>query len=126
MALISCPECGNKVSDKSKTCVHCGSPLQAPESKLIVHGLNERFLIGGTMRLYLDDVFVGEVAKFDRFETEITKDCTLRVECGVNTSKPSCQIKAGEVTKIQIIFRRGTTGGFYLQKVDTVVNGPIR
>ena len=126
MALIACPECGNQVSDKSKNCVHCGAPIQAPESKLIVHGLNERFLIGGTMRLYIDGVYVGEVKKFDRFEMPVTKDCTLSVECGVNASKPSCEIKAGEVTKIQILFRKGTTGGFYLQKVDTVINGPIR
>lgn len=28
MALITCPECGNKVSDKSKMCVHCGYPLE--------------------------------------------------------------------------------------------------
>lgn len=27
MALISCPECGKKVSDTSKTCVHCGFDL---------------------------------------------------------------------------------------------------
>ena len=28
MALIICPECGNKVSDKAKVCVHCGYPLE--------------------------------------------------------------------------------------------------
>ncbi len=27
MALIYCPECGTQVSDKAKTCIHCGSPL---------------------------------------------------------------------------------------------------
>ena len=27
MALIKCPECGKEISDKSKTCVHCGFPL---------------------------------------------------------------------------------------------------
>ena len=28
MALIACPECGGKVSDKAKACVHCGYPLE--------------------------------------------------------------------------------------------------
>lgn len=28
MALIECPECGGKVSDKAPTCIHCGYPLQ--------------------------------------------------------------------------------------------------
>ena len=27
MALITCPECGKEISDKSKQCVHCGYPL---------------------------------------------------------------------------------------------------
>lgn len=27
MALISCPECGKEVSDKARTCIHCGYPL---------------------------------------------------------------------------------------------------
>jgi len=28
MALITCPECGKDISDKSKQCIHCGYPLQ--------------------------------------------------------------------------------------------------
>lgn len=27
MALIDCPECTNKISDKSSACIHCGYPL---------------------------------------------------------------------------------------------------
>lgn len=33
MALIDCPECKDKVSDKAKTCVHCGYPLNPDEIK---------------------------------------------------------------------------------------------
>lgn len=28
MALIKCPECGKEISDKAKTCIFCGCPLQ--------------------------------------------------------------------------------------------------
>lgn len=28
MALIICPECGQKISNKSKQCIHCGYPLE--------------------------------------------------------------------------------------------------
>ncbi len=28
MALITCPECGGKVSDKAEACIHCGFPLK--------------------------------------------------------------------------------------------------
>lgn len=27
MALIKCPECGKKVSDKANECIHCGYPI---------------------------------------------------------------------------------------------------
>lgn len=27
MALIICPECGGKVSDKANACIHCGYPI---------------------------------------------------------------------------------------------------
>ena len=32
MAMIKCPECGNMVSDKAPTCIHCGTPLQINKS----------------------------------------------------------------------------------------------
>ena len=125
MAMIKCPECGKEVSDKAASCPSCGTPIKAPESKLIVYGLQQKFLIGGTMSLFLDDVHVGDVKKFERAEFPITKDCVLTAKCGVNLSKGVCNIKAGEVTKVQIIFRRGSTGGFYMQKVDAVTNGIV-
>ena len=28
MALIKCPECGGKISDKSDHCIHCGYPMR--------------------------------------------------------------------------------------------------
>lgn len=28
MALINCPECGKKISDKADACIHCGYPIQ--------------------------------------------------------------------------------------------------
>jgi len=35
MALIECPECGGKVSDKALACIHCGYPLQEPKEKQV-------------------------------------------------------------------------------------------
>lgn len=34
MALISCPNCGNQISDKAKKCVHCG--FEFPEEKTAI------------------------------------------------------------------------------------------
>ena len=33
MALIKCPECGKEISDKSKSCIHCGYPLDNLEKE---------------------------------------------------------------------------------------------
>jgi RNA polymerase subunit RPABC4/transcription elongation factor Spt4 len=32
MALISCPECAQQLSDRAPTCPHCGCPIAAPVS----------------------------------------------------------------------------------------------
>ena len=34
MAMITCPNCGEQISDKAKSCVHCGASLQ-PEEKMV-------------------------------------------------------------------------------------------
>ena len=37
MALIECPECGGKVSDKALACIHCGYPLKKEKIKYCLH-----------------------------------------------------------------------------------------
>lgn len=32
MALIKCPECGKEISDRAVSCIHCGCPLQQPQT----------------------------------------------------------------------------------------------
>ena len=32
MALINCPDCGEKMSDRAKECIHCGCPVK-PDGK---------------------------------------------------------------------------------------------
>lgn len=34
MALLNCPECGKEISDKSKTCIHCGYPLKGEAAEV--------------------------------------------------------------------------------------------
>ena len=35
MALIECPECGGKISDKAPVCIHCGFPLKESKEEYI-------------------------------------------------------------------------------------------
>ena len=36
MALIHCPECNKEISDKAKTCPHCGCPVEETNAKVPV------------------------------------------------------------------------------------------
>lgn len=40
MALIKCSECGKEVSDKAKTCVHCGNPIEQEENEKVINNQN--------------------------------------------------------------------------------------
>lgn len=33
MALIKCSECGKEISEKAKTCIHCGNPIYKEKTK---------------------------------------------------------------------------------------------
>lgn len=35
MSLIVCPDCGTSVSDKAKTCLKCGRPLQPKDNAML-------------------------------------------------------------------------------------------
>lgn len=35
MAMIKCQECGNEISDKAKTCIHCGYPISLETRKKV-------------------------------------------------------------------------------------------
>ena len=52
MALIKCPECGKKISDKSAVCVHCGYPVKEHLAKFEADdnmtGLSEKESGGNT------------------------------------------------------------------------------
>ena len=41
MAMTTCPNCGEQISDKAKKCVHCGAVL-IPEEKEILSRLRGR------------------------------------------------------------------------------------
>lgn len=128
MALIKCPECGNEVSDKATNCIRCGYPIQPqvlqtvqlvkePErSVAIVYGLQQTFMIGGTMKLYIDGEYVASVKKGDSVEIPVNRDCTLTAKCGINLCKGKKELKVGRTAKIQIVYDR-LLGTFMMQDI---------
>lgn len=93
------------------------------ESKIMVYGITQ-FVIGGTVKVYWNNNFVGKLPKGGLIEIPIKEDGVLSISCGINPVKGKTFIKAGKTTKVQIIYNR-LTGGFIPQIVDTVVNGKI-
>jgi cell division protein FtsL len=43
MALITCPECRNEISDIANICVHCGFPISKVEPIILTPSINEEF-----------------------------------------------------------------------------------
>lgn len=67
MSLIKCPECGKEVSDKSKTCVHCGYPLarnnttQNKKGEPVVRSINKHLsllLVGLAIIVFVIVIFI--------------------------------------------------------------------
>ncbi|MBQ6467442.1 MAG: zinc ribbon domain-containing protein [Clostridia bacterium] len=90
-----CPGCGAKAGDKSQS-----------ESKVIVYGITQKFLIGGTLKIYADGVLLGEVKKNEKAEFPIARDCVITAKCGVNPVKEKTKVKGGIITVIKYEYDR--------------------
>ena len=121
MALIKCEECGKEVSEKAVSCPNCGNPIAKEESKVIIYGLSQNMLIGGTLKIYANGEFIGEVKKGQNLEFPIEEDTVITAKCGINPSKGKIEVKPGKTTKIIYQYNR-LTGSFIPTVVDTVTN----
>lgn len=50
MALVRCPECGREVSDRARSCIHCGFPMNEPITQKTYEDIrpNNICIINGT------------------------------------------------------------------------------
>lgn len=115
MALIKCPECGTEVSEAAAACVKCGHPIATAKSELIIRGIAQRFLIGGTVTALIDGKAVAKVRKREIVTLPITHTCLLTIRCGINTEKAERVVQAGRTTKLQVVYDR-LEGTFYLEE----------
>lgn len=89
MALLICPECGGKVSDKAKVCIHCGYPLDCntqnsnefiqPSNKLFgVKGKKYGWIMGKPRQfinhIQVNNRIITGTKDIDIFATGITED----------------------------------------------------
>lgn len=116
MALIKCSECGKEISDKAEVCVNCGNPInQKKESKVMVYGYTESYLLNPPVKIFIGENQVGTVKKGGLFENDIETDIELTFKC--NMRKAKVEVKAGRVTKIKLSWNR-LTGQLVPQIVD--------
>ena len=127
--MINCPECGQPVSDKAEKCIHCGFPFRtetmqeetlarAEKSVAIIYGLQQTFLIGGTIKLYVDGAYITSVKKGESVEIPVNRNCTLTAKCGLNPLKGKKELRVGKTTKIQIVYDR-LLGTFMMQDIHS-------
>lgn len=115
------------MSNRACACVKCGCPLggDADEGSgtVIVYGLSQMNLIGGSLKIYANGVHAGTVKKHGVLEFSIRENSIITAKCGINPSKGVIEVKVGRTTKIKYDYNR-ITGCLVPQIVDEVVNRP--
>jgi len=67
-------------------------------------GIQQTFLIGGKVKVLLDDVHVAGADKRQKVVIPSEKDCNLTIKCGINLVKGKRLIRAGQARfKLSII-----------------------
>ncbi len=119
MALIRCPECGKEVSDKAAACIGCGCPIapRSVESKIVVYGYTQHFLINPSVTVYVDGVEYCSVAKGGYVEIPI--DRTSEVSFKLNMSKAKIIAQCGQITKVKLLWNR-LTGQLVPQIIEVI------
>lgn len=117
MALIKCPECGNEVSDKAETCIHCGCPIKVNRStrgKIIVQAENVFLGIGGCFLLYdKEKNLIAKIKRGETYEMEINVDTTLYIKTRsfLSTFKP-LESYAGQINRFSVSILAGIESAF--------------
>ena len=63
MALIRCSECSKDVSDKAEACPHCGNPIVAAQTLVVVEGYPKLFIGASHVDVYWNGEHIGQVAR---------------------------------------------------------------
>lgn len=87
------------------------------DSKVVIKGISQKGLLGGTLKISANGTVVAEVAKNAVIEIPITSDTAITARCGVNKCNESVLAKAGEVTEIEYTYDKSAA------QIVPIVNG---
>jgi len=123
MALITCPDCQNEVSDKAPACVHCGNPLtQNVQGVAIFKSTREFMGIGGYYKIYENGLELAKLKEGELFEKQIDKDTefTVKYTGGFGKGK-TVTAYANQINRFVIGMTR-LSGGVNVSKVDSITS----
>ena len=91
MALIECPECGGKVSDKAPACMHCGYPIHTHEDHQETYSI---FITScGNKDLYASTLLYCDLG-YSQEETDyILKSVPIMIAQNVNGAQTAAIVK---------------------------------
>ena len=93
MAMINCPECGNLVSDKAKSCIHCGFALEKERNILRIKTPNEPQVQVRLTYQFIDKQtgsVIGTINQNQIFEIELNKPTTI--VCHIGKGWKDCEL----------------------------------
>lgn len=103
------------------------------ESKVIIKGITQDGLMGGTLKISANGSEVAELKKNTIIEIPITNDIVITAKCGFNKCKEPVFAKAGVVTEIEYIYDKNTgqiipivNGAFATKQEPVVVETPVQ
>ncbi len=85
--------------------------------KLIIHGLTG-FMIGGTLKMFLDGTELGSVRPKETAEFNISNGGNLTLKCGINPSKAGLYIEDGYITEVSCKYNR-VSGNFWMEQISS-------
>lgn len=105
--LIKCPECGAEVSNRAYACVKCGCPIGSDADEdsgtVIVYGLSQMNLIGGSLKIYANGVHVGTVKNMAYLSSQLERIPPSLQNAALILAKGPSRSKLGERPKSSTI-----------------------
>ncbi len=148
MSLIKCPKCGKKISDKSKSCVHCGKSLKTENKEKIRKSSDKKKILILSI-IILIILIVSFVVFFtnnktenesleeilseytwvsdDKFNIKLNFDNFEDVESGEFYSSADCMLYTDYIDKNRLVEKESCLASFDKEKnsikLSTVFNG---
>ena len=98
MALIDCPECGKKVSDKAVSCPNCGYPIKLPEPHYrdITHSIDidwcDVYYDEKNKRIISRGEYFSAKERYDQERKQYTEECYRRTKHLIEFLRDACEL----------------------------------